>query len=233
MSSPETTFPPGFPPNFPSTNLIWHASNCPGSVFSPTISPSPEPQQQQDEYLLLYIPGNPGMIGYYRTFLSRLSVLLREGKRTKAVSILGISHAGFYAQGGREAGNMVKGEPGKGVGEDRQKLWGYTDWTSHPQPWTLQQQLKMKAELLNWIGEWYRRRSGGRKLKVLLAAHSLGAWVVMEMLKSLKSVDRLVDRLGEGEWGIRCTVDVLGGALLFPTVVDIAKSKNGRMAMVC
>lgn len=165
------------------------------------------------------------MIGYYRSFLSRLSVLLRERKGTKSVSILGISHAGFYFQNGDEVGNPAEGEPRKGVLEEKAK---YTDWKSLPQPWTLQQQSKMKAELLNWIGEWYRRQPGGRKLKVLLAAHSMGAWVSMEMVKSLGSNDRLVD---QEEWGIRSTVDVLGGTLMFPSIVDIAKSKNGRVVM--
>ncbi|KAF8430342.1 hypothetical protein EV426DRAFT_581091 [Tirmania nivea] len=229
MKAPENIFPPGFPPNFPPTNIIWHPSACPGSLFSSTISPFSESQKQHDEYLLLYIPGNPGMIGYYRTFLNRLNVLFREGKGTKEVSILGISHAGFYFQDGDEVGNPAEGEPRKGVLEEKAKLWGYTDWNSHPQPWTLQQQSQMKAELLNWIGEWFRRRSGGRKLKVLLAAHSMGAWVAMEMVKYLRSVDRLVYRTGEGEWGIRSTVDMLGGALLFPSMVDIAKSKNGKV----
>lgn len=229
MSSPEDKFPPGFPPNFPPTNLIWHPSTCPGSVFSPTVSTSPGPQIQQDEYLLLYIPGNPGMIGYYRTFLGSLSVLLREGKGKKALSILGISHAGFSFEDGNEVGNLGEGDPKKGVLEEKAKLCGYTDWRSHPRPWTLQQQSKMKAELLNWTGDWYQRQSGGRKLNVLLATHSMGSWVAMETVRSLRSVDRLVNRIGEGEWGIRCTVDVLGGTMLFPSIVDIAKSKNGRV----
>ncbi|KAF8431503.1 hypothetical protein BGX38DRAFT_1228709 [Terfezia claveryi] len=229
MSSPENTFPPGFPPKFPPTNLIWYPSTCPGSVFSPTITPSLGQQKQQDEYLLLFTPGNPGMIGYYRSFLSRLSVLLREGKETKAVSILGISHAGFYFQDCDEVGKLAEREPRKGFLEEKAKVWGYTDWKSHPQPWTLQQQSKMKAELLNWIGEWYRRQPGERKLNVLLAAHSMGAWVSMEMVKSLRSNDRLVDRTGQEEWGIRSTLDVLGGTLMFPSIMDIAKSKNGRV----
>ena len=173
------------------------------------------------------------MIGYYRTFLSRLSALLREGKGTTAVSILGISHAGFYIQNGNEVGNLADKKPRKGVLEEKAKLWGYTDWESHPKPWTLHQQSKMKAELLNWIGEWYRRQSGGRELKVLLAAHSMGAWVAMEMVRSLRSIDRLVSRIGDGEWGIRSTVAVLGGTLLFPSIVDIAKSRNGRVVTVC
>jgi len=168
------------------------------------------------------------MIGYYHAFLSHLSALFRE--RAKGVSILGISHAGFYCQDGDDVGNPAEG---RGVIEEKAELWGYTDWKSQPQPWTLQQQSKMKAELLGWIGEWYRRQSGGRKLKVFLAAHSMGAWVSMEMVRSLRSIDRLVDRIGEGEWGIRSTVDVLGGTLLFPSIVDIAKSKNGRAVTVC
>ena len=66
---------------------------------------------------------------------------------------------------------------------------------------------------------------------MLLAAHSMGAWVAMETVKSLRSVDRLVDRIGEVE--LRGTVDVLGGTMLFPSIVNIAKSKNGRVVTVC
>ena len=57
-----------------------------------------------------------------------------------------------------------------------------------------------------------------KKKKVILIGHSVGAYIAMELLRRHRE---------------RCSdFDVVGGIMLFPTVVDIAKSAAGRKLTV-
>lgn len=81
-----------------------------------------------------------------------------------------------------------------------------------PGYWGLRDQVKHKVEIIRWLAEekgWDR---------VLLMGHSVGAYVFMEVIRELK---------GKGE-----KVEVAGGVGLFPTIVDIGKSPNGRRLTV-
>jgi pimeloyl-ACP methyl ester carboxylesterase len=133
--------------------------------------------------LLLFLPGNPGLINYYLPFLRTLSTL------HPGLTILGASHAGFTPAPHR-----------------LNTAWA---WKWGPGPWGLKQQVEMKKELLTHTLE----ELGGGKRKVVLAAHSMGAWVAMEMVAGMRG----------GE------VDIRGGLMLFPTVMDIAESPQGRL----
>ncbi|PUU83278.1 hypothetical protein B9Z19DRAFT_1061079 [Tuber borchii] len=78
-----------------------------------------------------------------------------------------------------------------------------------PGYWGLRDQIRHRVEIIRWLaGEkgWDR---------VLLMGHSVGAYVFMEVIRELK---------GKGE-----KVEVVGGVGLFPTIVDIGKSPNGRL----
>jgi pimeloyl-ACP methyl ester carboxylesterase len=59
---------------------------------------------------------------------------------------------------------------------------------------------------------------------VILIGHSVGAYILLEVLR------RHLERRGKGceDEGFR----VVGGVLLFPTVVDIGKSPSGLRASV-
>lgn len=255
-----SSFPPGFPPCFPKTNYLWYPSPSVGSVFSSQSNEGshlPSPDCADAEYLVLFLPGNPGLVGYYSKFLGSLASSLgdsggkgvgdgeaefgvsrgRRRRKPVSVSVLGISHAGFY----------VPGDDGDGDGgvvhEAEPASPRYTAWSKLSKPYTLQQQVEMKVELLAWIGEWFQRtRSTNKhcyagKLKVLLVAHSMGCWVSMQLLSLLQRKERLADRTGGSDWmpywhGLN-GIQVIGGALMFPTVVNIAESQNGRIATVC
>lgn len=128
------------------------------------------------EYVILFSPGNPGLIGYYRPFLSKLSELLSQKKEDQVegarerppISVLGISHAGFSLHDKEEtnyededededesddAENDADEAGGKKTSLPRRK---WTNWG--PPPYGLQAQIGMKVELIEWIYEWYRQR---------------------------------------------------------------------------
>jgi len=66
------------PPSFPPTDTLFYPSSDPNSP------------------LLLFLPGNPGLIAYYTTFLSTLSSLY------PSISVLGVSHANFTPSAGKQ-----------------------------------------------------------------------------------------------------------------------------------
>lgn len=251
-------FPPGFPPCFPKTNYLWYPSSSAGSVFSRRSNEKSRllsPDWVDAEYLVLFLPGNPGLVGYYSKFLESLASSLGDSSRKgvgdgetgfgstrrmearKPVSVLGISHAGFYVSGGD-----CDGDGGVAGGAEHEAVAAsprYTAWTKLSKPYTLHQQVEMKVELLAWIGEWFKKtRSTNKhrrvgKLKVLLVAHSVGCWVSMQLLSLIQNKEGQAGLVGEGDWHGLSSIQVMGGALVFPTLVDIAASRNGRVATVC
>jgi pimeloyl-ACP methyl ester carboxylesterase len=139
-------------PSFPTTATIYRPSRTASS-------------------LLLFLPGNPGLITYYTHYFDLLS------RHLPHTTILGASHAGFTP-------------------------------SAHNTYYPLAVQVSLKLQLLRW----FVAREGVKK--VVLAGHSMGAWLGMEMLKELA-----------GEEG----VEIVGMVGLFPTVIEIAESKAGRM----
>lgn len=184
-----TPFP--LPPSLPPTE----------SLFYPAASPpSPEPPTY-----LLFLPGNPGLIEYYRPFLSTLSTLL-----SRRINILGVSHAGFHT-------HQTAARP------------------DAPGYWTLSEQIAQKVQIVEWLGrqgsgdaqqQTAGRETAGREpTRVIIAGHSVGAFIALEVLRAMCEQRR--ERGGRpGE------IEIIGGVMLFPTIVDIAKSPNGRLLSV-
>ncbi|KAL7267349.1 hypothetical protein RUND412_010067 [Rhizina undulata] len=186
-TTPLNTFP--LPPSFPSTETLYYPP------ATTPISDSPPPALT----LLLFLPGNPGVIHYYTSFLSTLSSLLQLNASANNVHILGVSHAGFDT---RPAGDKRR--------------------------YGLREQIDGKVKLLEWIaGQWGEgkllggRKEDGGRLRVVVVGHSVGAFVALEVVKCIG------ERRREGWSGGE--VNVIGGVMLFPTIVDIALSPKGRM----
>lgn len=78
-------------------------------------------------------------------------------------------------------------------------------------------------------GRW--RHFGG--VKVILIGHSVGAYIAMEILRRHREgIKQKGASADTGGAGIGATMDIVGGILLFPTVVDIAQSSSGRKLTV-
>ena len=162
-----------------------------------------EPSSAKDgsqDYLLYFIPGNPGLISYYQPFLSRLHASLVDESDTEAARfhICGHSFKGFEFDS-----NGPHGGP--------------------PQnPLGLQDQIDQQESLLYKHVEHHRERTGNNP-KVILMGHSVGAFILLELIQQHKNK---IDFDGEPDF------DLIGGILLFPTITDIAGSPLGKVASV-
>lgn len=148
-------------------------------------------------YLIFFITGNPGLIGYYRTFFKTLDVLLSSES-----SNLHRSQHVFHIFG--------------------QSLAGFEDETSskdlnnrRPGPFGLQEQIEFcfKALIAQRISTGSRK--GDRFDGIILVGHSVGSYILLELLRMIR------------QDALAISLNVRAGILLFPTVTHIAQSPSG------
>lgn len=148
------------------------------------------------DFLIFMITGNPGLISYYHPFLSTLySRLLSSSKvpRNSRFYIYGHSMKGFDASKS-EYENVSTFPVGlAGQIEDIENL--------------LFEQLRQ------------HRKVESVPPKVILMGHSVGAYILLELIRQHRK------RIDGGEEDF----DLIGGILLFPTITHIAKSPQGMM----
>ncbi|KAL8834440.1 MAG: hypothetical protein Q9170_003736 [Blastenia crenularia] len=146
------------------------------------------------EYLIFLVPGNPGLIPYYDPFLSALHALLGFSPALQSANfhLCGHSLAGFEA---------LEGEPQQTSG--------------------LREQIKYVDDLLYNRVDEIRQRTGGHTPKVILMGHSVGAYILLEIIRGHR---KRIERDGSQDF------DLIGGILLFPTITHIARSPSGIVA---
>ena len=153
--------------------------------------------------MLFFVTGNPGLIGYYQTFLTLLYDLVRDGSRDIDHYVYGASLLGF----------------------ERDDRWQDADGPSPP--FSLRDQVD---DIVRQIIETTKRVAGADEhcdsepVQVILLGHSVGAYILLEVVARWQDLALHVD------FGRQ--LDIVAGICLFPTVVDIARSPNGRMAAV-
>ena len=163
---------------------------------------------KSQDYLIYFLPGNPGLIQYYQPFLSKLHTLLSTSSTTESsrFHICGHSHKGFET--------APDGEKSK----------------SPISPLGLEQQIKEQEQLLYDHITSHRNRTGENP-KVILMGHSVGCYMLLELIQQHRDkirelVDQHRDKIeDEGEEDF----DLIGGILLFPTITHIAKSPLGMV----
>ena len=157
--------------------------------------PSPSNDGSSQDYLLFFISGNPGLISFYEPFLSELHSL-RSSSTSPRFHICGHSFRGFE------------------LSPQNQSSGG---------PFSLEDQINFQNDLLyEHIKE--HTRTVGKPPKVILMGHSVGAYVLLELIRRHKE---FIDQNEDQD-----DVDLIGAILIFPTVQDIAKSPLGRVARV-
>jgi hypothetical protein len=133
--------------SFPIPSTTIHLSN-------------PATKDARQKYLLFFIPGNPGVLEYYRTFLSHLFALISSKEPECDIHLFSESMAGFECD---------------------------SNSTSRLSP---EESLPMDVEgQINFIERMLRRHikslSGGSgdEWKVILVAHSLGSYISLELIR--------------------------------------------------
>ena len=165
-------------------------------------TPTPDPSNEGKQDILIYmITGNPGLITYYQPFLSTLHTLLQSSPASQSANfyICGYSLAGFETS-----------------------LAG--DGQTPQSPVGLREQIDDTEDQLYFHIDTHQRSSAahGRPLKVILMGHSVGAYILLELIQHHKT------KVDSG----REDFDLIGGILLFPTITHIAKSPSGMVASV-
>ena len=162
--------------------------------------PYPEkPEGENQDYLIYFITGNPGLISFYQPFLSHLHSQLVGHSATK--------HARFH----------ICGHSFKGMEVTRNAEHGGPPTS----PLGLEEQIRWQDDLLYAHVDSHRDRTGNNP-KVILMGHSVGAYILLELIQ------RHPSRIERGAKDF----DLIGGILLFPTITDIGKSPLGRIAKV-
>lgn len=152
-------------------------------------------------YIIYFVTGNPGLIEYYRTFLTHLYGLLTRNNasnRDVEFQVYGRSLSGF---------EMTSSEIKT------------LKWRKNP-PYGLQDQIRHAEEDVTELVEEVKDQ-GGRDVRVILVGHSVGAYISLEILRRLRA---------HGLAGEDFDTRIAGAVGLFPTVVDIARSESGMKA---
>jgi pimeloyl-ACP methyl ester carboxylesterase len=152
------------------------------------ISIAPKHKNSSASYHLIFlITGNPGLISYYNTFLTTLHRLLSESESdTDTFHIYGESLAGFEDDD----------TPSKSTGL----------------PYSLEDQIETRIQSLENQHIPCGARQGQRYDSITLIGHSVGTYIILEMLQRLKRSPHL---------------NIRAGILLFPTVTHLARSPRG------
>lgn len=181
------------------------------------------PADPRDNVVLFFIPGNPGLVSYYHTFLSLLSDP-KTSPTTSRCIVAGLSLGGFEVSA-----------------SDGDAVWQRA--ILHPENapegplYSLREQIELTTRRLETlVGLLQRQRDSEARLsdydpvkpcKVVLIGHSVGAYIALEVLQSHRAryPSPLVDHVsGCGE-----VLDITAAILLTPTILDIALSSNGKV----
>ncbi|KAL6233865.1 hypothetical protein BDW75DRAFT_181947 [Aspergillus navahoensis] len=182
-----------------------------GSTSSSASSPWP--------ITIYFISGNPGLISYYHVFLSLLSKNIASSQLAgqSEVHIVGHSLAGF------ELGSeTVRKEDGKQIYDlEEQICFVQRRLDGHMR--------SLRADPTVPLNRYYldpdaATETGKPRPKVILVGHSVGTYIAMEILRLHHERQSTTN----DDVGADANFDITGSIMLFPTVLDIAKSPSGQ-----
>ena len=176
--------------------------------------------------IIFFIPGNPGLLGYYHEFLSLLAT---SSSQTSQCTIAGFSLGGFDISPSAPPKNLAEIQHPKDSSPVSGSLYSLKDQINltHARVKalveTLKQQASASASTLSATNEGDTNTNTPKSYQVLLIGHSVGAYIALEVIRRLHVEHSQPHQDGEPSYTI------LGAILLTPTVVDIAKSRQGRI----
>lgn len=163
----------------------------------------PGKKPAQKTYIIYFLTGNPGLIEYYRTFLTHLYGLLTHNTASN-----------------RDVEFQVYGRSFSGFELDAKDIKTYK-YRKDP-PYGLQDQIRHAEDDVVELVESVKE-GGARDVRVVLMGHSVGSYVALEIVRRLRA---------HGMAGEDFETGIAGVVGLFPTVVDIARSESGLKAAV-
>ncbi|KAL5337139.1 hypothetical protein BJX70DRAFT_251697 [Aspergillus crustosus] len=213
--------------------------------------PLPKPHIEQDSFFhkttpstsswpttIYLITGNPGLISYYHTFLSLLGDKLSSTLSSESVHIIGHSLAGFELESASASESGVRSDSTKDEnGNGKQEGEHYYD---------VEEQIRFVQERLEGHMRDLRESAtvttatatataeGGfaGRPRVILIGHSVGSYIAMEVLRRHRESRAHASGSDQQQANDTITLDdsfdITGSILLFPTVMDIAKSPSGQ-----
>ena len=116
-----------------------------------------------DSLLVFFITGNPGLIEYYRTFLTLCFDSLRANYSDHHIKVAGTSLRGFDIQDHNHQHQANHGAEG---------------------PYDLEQQIEHVSQMLDRTIQSHARQ--GSSTKVILMGHSVGSYILLEVLRRRK-----------------------------------------------
>lgn len=165
--------------------------------------PEPGKKSAQTTYLIYFVTGNPGLIEYYRTFLTHLYGLLSQNTasdRSIEFQVYGRSLSGFEVNSSEIKTYKYRRDP----------------------PYGLQDQIRHAEDDVVELVEDLKD-NGAKDVRVILVGHSVGAYISLEIVRRLRA---------HGVAGEDFDTRIAGVVGLFPTVVDLARSESGMKAAV-
>ncbi|KAI1463449.1 uncharacterized protein F4812DRAFT_248750 [Daldinia caldariorum] len=143
--------------------------------FPPSLLDKGTADSQTPDILIFFIPGNPGLIDYYESFLSTLRNLLDEAESLR--------HLRFHIYG--------------------QNLAGFADndhepFTSERPPYNLEDQIQHTLRALSGLRIDSGPRKGHPYDEVLLIGHSVGTYIALELFHQLLQDPILAPHLNLG-----------------------------------
>lgn len=117
-------------------------------------------EASEKKLLVFFITGNPGLIGYYQTFLTLCYDSLRSKYKDHSIHVFGTSLAGF---------SVAKVE-------------------KHDDPFALEQQIQyIDQTLTRQVSSTSSKASTTDPRRVILIGHSVGSYILLEVLRRQKS----------------------------------------------
>ena len=168
--------------------------------FTTTLPPSDDARKR---VLVFFVPGNPGLVEYYRQFLDIIRKRLNDR----------VSHTGtqYHISGGSLAGFDVN--PGSRREQAR----------SQDLPLSLDSQVEdVYARLQSTVARLRAENNVQGDLPVVLIGHSIGAYMVLETVAKWKQLAK------QGP----TNMEITAGLCLFPTIYELNLSPTGRQVGV-
>jgi hypothetical protein len=165
----------------------------------------PNSNIQRPKFLIFHITGNPALIEYYRDFLTHIHTSLSPHAEVLNYyfQIYGQSFPGFEVSSRSSHSNgRVKG---------------------------LEAQIQAVCSTLqNALHSFSEDDNLTDKPGVILIGHSVGAYIALEIIRGVR-LGSFLNPQSDLEVRFQHTPRIISAICLFPTVVDIAKSRSGKI----